>query len=180
MKSKSLYVGMLCCGFSVAYAAPLMIDSHTLNNFDQTIQKVKSLTTLPIEFPAQVPQDVKKAATLYMNYDPSSTTSTGYTLYVDSTPDCQGAHYCNIGTLQVSNTGSPEQYQDISHHLITKTIKVSGNVTVYYTPGHALGDYWSPVAEWQNNGRFYHLSWDLANSDAQSVLLQMVQSMQTY
>lgn len=180
MKLKCLFIAIMCSAFGVAMAAPLMVDSQTLTNFDQTIATVKSKTSIPVEFPAKIPMNVQKAAKLYMNYDPLSTTSTGYQFYIDSTPTCQGAHYCNIGSLQVITGGTPQQYQDIRHHLITKTIPVSGNLTLYYTPGHALGDYWFPIMEWQENGRLYSLSWDLANSDAQAVLMQMVQNLQPF
>jgi len=59
--------------------------------FSKTVAALRKATSLPIVLPAKLDPDT------YVSFDEAS--ASGYTLYVDLAPGCEGAHACGYYTL---------------------------------------------------------------------------------
>ena len=109
----------------------------------------------------------------YYLYTTGKTKTILYTVYIDLSAKCHGAKYCNLGSLTAERNGKPQMYYDINKHLITETIPF-GNRNAYYTPAHAMADYWPALLQWQQNNILYTLSWQ--DKIDVSTLIEMAQS----
>jgi hypothetical protein len=83
-----------------------------------------------------------------------------YTLSLDSERGCKGAHYCSVGALAVSKGRAPDMQRDMNGRDITVAVRLSDGQPAFFTPGHAMGDYWPAQIQWMRNGALYSLSWN--------------------
>lgn len=168
MTLKKIQLTALClCLFAANFAcAEKMLNSQkVVANLNPSLAGLQAKTSLPVMFPTQVPKN-PTLTTFYIYIDPTLVSNTSYTIGVDSSKTCQGMHGCEIGTLTVSTTGSPQVYKDMNGNVLTKTINLTPTQQASYTPGHAMADYWPPVLEWRQGAYFYHLSWQVRDEPA--------------
>jgi hypothetical protein len=110
----------------------------------------------PVESPAVLP---KQPSHLYAYAEVDIKTG-NYTIFMDSQPDCKGAHYCNVGSLKMSKGQEPVPLRDRNGIDITVKVRLSDGRVAYVTPGHSMGDYWPAEIQWTRNGVLYELSWN--------------------
>ncbi|MGD9107787.1 MAG: hypothetical protein PVI75_01270 [Gammaproteobacteria bacterium] len=138
-----------------------MTPATSIVGLPRAIAKVKKKSTLPILFPKQVPVDPE----IKTYYASTSLTNIplgiNYIINVDRTKKCNGAHYCNIGMLQAESKANPQMYYDRNHQEITVPVKLDKDFKGYFTPSHAMGDFWPAMLQWRNNGTLYTLSWNV-------------------
>lgn len=145
---------------SQIFAASALVSSNQyVQNLAPTMRTVKTKTKLPVVFPTMVP---KPKAQYYASYWMGR--GQRYTLNIDASAACHGAHYCNIGSLTAIENGKPHMYSSKSHQLLTVPVNLANHAHGFYTPGHAMGDYWPPMLEWQQGTVLYRLTWNDASS----------------
>lgn len=99
-------------------------------------------------------------------------------LYLDEQANCNGAHYCNVGSVEIVAGGKIESLRDRQGHVITQRIRLANGLTAFFTPGHALADYWPAQLQWQRGGDRYTLSWRApAGQDEAAILKQLAASL---
>jgi hypothetical protein len=136
---------------------------------DEIVPNLANVAAYPALLPAR---DAK--APLYAYVD---TSNDNYTLSLDSERGCKGAHYCSVGALVVSKDGAPEMQRDMSGKDITVNVKLPDGQPAFFTPGHAMGDFWPAQIQWMRNGALYSLSWNGPFPDGeQQTLLKMAGS----
>jgi hypothetical protein len=146
----------------------------------KTLSDVKQASPLAVMFPTQVPFSTKTPK-LYSSQS-SYFTDPDYKKYwiinVDASADCNGAHYCNVGTLSAEKDGKLETKYDIALNksLAKQEIKLNNGTTAYLTPGHAGADYQATTVEWQKNNVLYKLTWNIEAKDEKAVIVDMVNS----
>jgi hypothetical protein len=165
MKMKLLTALITLTALNAAFADKMIDSQKEIVNLTPTLTALKSQTDIPVVFPTQVPKHptLKK---LYAYIDPNSVKKDAYTISIDSSSTCKGAHYCEVGMLQVATKGEPKDYQDMENHNITTSVNLTPTQKASYTPGHALADYWSPILEWRDGAYFYSLTWQVKSEKA--------------
>lgn len=172
---------LISCTTLNAEAAPIeWMQTRGVKNFNQAIAGIQAKNTsqLPLYFPRMIPTD--ESVTYYANYDVNAS---GYNLYIDSSKTCNGAHYCNIITMNASNVaGTLPVYKNMQGKVMTVTQKLDNGIVGSYTPGFAMGDYWNPQVAWQENKLTYTISWVGVQKPDETrwAMLNMVNNLQTY
>ena len=124
--------------------ASLATATDVVQDLATTITDVKKKTNVAVVFPRVVPLPVVDIK-YYASSDLSAVgNGIAYIINIDSTKDCNGAHYCNIGSLRAEQGGNPQIFYDRDNKPITINVMLANNIKGYYTPGHAMGDYFSP------------------------------------
>lgn len=140
-------------------AGTLVSTNQAVKNLASTINTVKTKTTLAVVFPTVVPQS---KTPYYASYWMGR--GQRYTLNIDTSAACHGAHYCNTGSLAAVENGKPHMYAAKNHQILTVPVNLANHTKGFYTPGHAMGDYWPPMLEWQQGSVLYRLTWNDASS----------------
>jgi len=150
----------ICSFFHVPMHSNMM-PAKSIVGLTKAINQAKKASSLPVLFPKKVPRD----STIKTYYASTSLTNiphgVNYIINVDRTKKCHGAHYCNIGTLFAETNANPQVRYDRNHKEITVPVKLSNNYKGYFTPSHAMGDFWPAMLQWRNNGTLYTLSWNV-------------------
>lgn len=138
-----------------------MMPTQSIIGLPQVIKKTKKASTLPVIFPKKIPID-PEIKTYYASVSLTNIPhGVNYIINVDRTKKCHGAHYCNIGMLFVETNANPQVRYDRNHREITIPVKLDNNYKGYFTPSHAMGDFWPAMLQWRNNGTLYTLSWNV-------------------
>lgn len=155
----------------------LVAAKSAIQDLTNTLAELKKKTNVPVIFPNVVPPPSNNVK-YYASSDLSAVSNgIAYTINVDSSKDCNGAHYCNIGSLRAEQGGNPQIFYDRNNKEITVIVALSNKTKGYYTPGHAMGDYFSPNLQWRNKNVLYTLSWNQnLNSAERDTLIRMVNS----
>ncbi len=150
-----LMIGMIS-GVEAENTPQVWVQSTEITGFQSAVTALTAQTKLPILFPLMFPAP-ESNIDYYANFD---TTPKGYDLYIDATPDCQGAKYCNIATLNAEGDAGPLPiYKNMQKKVMTSTVKLSNGQLANYTPGFAMADYWNPQIAWIQDKVSYTLSW---------------------
>lgn len=155
----------------------MLAASSAVQDLTKTIADAKKKTNVPIVFPSIVPAPA--AGVKYYASSDFSAVSNGisYIINIDASKDCNGAHYCNIGSLRAEQGANPQVYYDRNNKEITVTFSLPHNIKGFYTPGHAMGDYFSPNIQWRDKNILYTLNWNAnLGSSEQGTLTKMVSS----
>lgn len=142
-------------------------------NLKQSIKTTQTKINLPIVFPKKIPANAK----IKPYYAFIEMTKNSYIIYVDSTKTCQGAHVCNIGSVKASKNGKIGTYYDMNKKKITVPVKLKHHVTGYFTPSHAMGDFWPAIIQWQKNKTVYSISWNMKQARERAALIYMANEM---
>lgn len=164
----------LCFNAYADSQAMLATDKATIG-LSQAIAALKAQGIKQIAFPTVVPTPAANAH--YFVSTELKPNNVDYIVSFDNTEDCRGAHYCNVGSISSDIQGNPTIYFDNQDQEITQKIILDNGHSIYYTPGHAMGDFWPARVEWRCATTLYTLSWALDAEDERAALLKMVNSM---
>ena len=179
MNAKKIQLTALCLGLfaaSIAHADKMLNSQKIIPNLNSALTTLQTQTSLPSIFPTQIPKN-PTLSTFYLYTDPTLVSNNSYTISIDSTSTCKGAHYCQVGALTVTTAGQAQIYKDMNGNVLTKTINLTPTQQASYTPGHAMGDYWAPMLEWRAGAYFYHLNWQVRD---QAALVKTALSLKPY
>ena len=178
---KKVVLGVALSALSVSLFAGHGMRTSKIDGFKAMISQLQSQNTskVSVVFPMGVPKP-DHGVTYYPNFDVNST---GYNIYLDSSANCKGAHYCNLVSLNANKaTKVLSTYKNQKGQKLTKTVTLKNGETANYTPGFAMGDYWNPQISWQNDGATYTLSWvGIKNTDrTQMAMIKMANHLNTF
>jgi len=156
-----------------------MIPANSIAGLQQVIIKVQKKTKLPVIFPKKIPYDPKIKTYYASTYLTNIPYGVNYIINVDRTKKCHGAHYCNIGKLQTEKKADPRIYHDMNNKEITAPVKLALNHKGYFTPSHAMGDYWPAIIQWRDKDVLYILSWNIDKAKEKTALIKMANSIIT-
>lgn len=142
---------------------------YAATNITKIITEIQQKANIPVLFPSKIPN---------IRYYPSAKiTNSGYIIYIDATKDCGGVHACNIGIVSAEVAGNPIIYYDMNNKEITIPVKLANNLKGYYTPGHAMGDYWPTNIVWRDKNVLYSITWALDPKIERATIIAMANSM---
>lgn len=142
-------------------------------NLKQSIKTAQTKTNLLIIFPKKIPADSQ----IKIYYSFIEMTKNSYIVYVDSTTTCHGAHVCNIGSVQAQKNAQIDTYYDMNKKKLTVPVKLKHHVKAYFTPSHAMGDFWPAIIQWQENKILYTISWNMKQAQEKLALIHMANDM---
>lgn len=158
--------------FCYAMGQGMVPANKLIQNLPKTIAKLQKQTSVPVLFPKQIPKNPQ-----YKNYYATGKiTNSGYVIYVDSTKDCNGVHACNIGSITAAIGGNPQIYYDMQNKELTVPVKLKNNIKAYYTPGHAMGDYWPTMIVWRDKNVLYTIVWQINPNIERQAIVAMANS----
>lgn len=175
------------CYTSLSYAAhTAMVNAKTtILNLDDALKKAKatlhynksfSESPLPTNTFVAFPIDVPKAnSKLYASFEQTPTIAT---ITIDSTADCKGVKFCNIGLLTFQAMENPTIYYDRDNKLATTQVHLNNNSEGFYTRGFAMADFKPANIQWRDREILYTLTWTIGDKDslvrmANSVISQL-------
>jgi hypothetical protein len=124
------------------------------------INEAMKTSPVPVLFPSKVAADTQHDHYYASNDEYAAKNIKGYQINVDYKQDCKGAHYCTVGYIRGQQDAQPEILKDRNNKIITEDMRLTTDIQGFYTPGHAMGSYFSPMLQWHMNGVLYTLSWD--------------------
>ncbi len=148
------------------YKTSLVTAKDYIQNLPTVLVNVNKLTKINNPFPQKVAPQAAKF--LFASLDTSQAAKNFYVIHIGATKNCNGAHYCEIGS-EVISAKKPDLTQS------TQT-DINNGLKAYYIAGTAKADYWLPSLTWEDKQRWYTLSWKLENKNAKETLLRMVNS----
>src|ERR1700722_5329945 len=129
------------------------------------LQELKQHTPLAILLPTRLP------ALLGQGVYPSAEGSpTGYTIRLESDPDCHGAEVCFVGALKAEKGGA---------FSFPEAVQIDKVVQGRYQPATCTGTCTPPAIEWKLNGVLYTVQLNLRArnaKDQRSAMLQLAES----
>ena len=161
--------------FKATAAGSMVATDKVAVHLSKAITVLKAQGIQTVVLPTVVPAPTANAH--YFIYAELIPNRVDYVLSFDNTEKCEGAHYCNAGSLSTEIQGNPLIYFDNQNQEITEKIIMKKGHAVYYTPSHAMGDFWPGRVEWRCGPTLYTLSWALPAGDEKAALLKMVDSM---
>ena len=165
---------------SCAAQAELMAANKLIPNLSSQLVEFQTqcAANCKIVFPNSLPQR-KEIKQYFLSFERiKSPAREGYLIYIESTKNCHGVKYCNLGVVQVTNEDKPQMYRNIDNKVITQKVKLGDHVTGYFTPSHAIGDYWPAMMEWKKGKLLYHLSWQFQQGqNEKQLIMNMVNSL---
>lgn len=157
-----------------AYAhnsATLSKASQSIANLQSVLAAAKKNTDVPVLFPHLVPQN--NNAHYYAYLEPAQTANgADYVIDIDSTVDCHGAHYCNIGSVRAERGGNPQLMYNMQNQEITVAVQLDKQQKAYFTPSHAMADNFPAQIQWRAANILYTISWDTN----QAIMIAMANS----
>jgi hypothetical protein len=155
------------------------INTENLPDFKTILRTLKEKTQLPVIFPQKIP--ALGNLTGYYIYTEAESGTSHYLISMDKTADCHGKHNCTIGSLFASVGGIPQIYYSTDNKELTVPVDLVGGKKGYFTPSHAMADFWAPQIEWRDGNILYRLSWNLAaNVPEKEALVAMANSITKY
>lgn len=167
---------LVACFIEVIGIFPVManeaslVSAHKLiKNLDKVIAQVRQESTVPVLFPQKIPKGDESM--LYAYSEPTGKQTQGYSISVDYSKDCKGAHYCSMGHIDAQRFGSiQKEIHDREGRHITEKVQLAKNISGYYTHPHAMADYWSPTLQWKIGDVLYTLTWSDRNADQNNMI----------
>ena len=146
----------------------MLIPADQVINFNEVIQVIESTIKAPVVLPRKVFATGKQE--LYASYD---IIGQDYYVAFNTTPDCLGQKFCNIGHFNGRLNAKPEKIIGPFGSTLSKVIKLRNGKKAFFTPSHAGASFFPPILEWQTSGRLFHLSWRINNKNEQKSMLAM-------
>jgi hypothetical protein len=171
-----LFAAMNGCKKSDDTSALVETDD-VIEGLSEHIAQLSEAQKLPVAFPQLIPKDEARA-----HYYASSEVftkdgvSSGYIISIGYTNDCNGVHVCTIGYVRANKDGEPELFKDRDNNDITESVMLADNIQGYFTPGHAMGSYFPPMLQWQQDDVLFTISWEdkFVNKDALKAMANSV------
>ena len=169
-------LALVWLGANTAYAFghKSMISSVSINGLSAVLASLQNESDLAVQFPQKMPKPTKP--TQYFAYlEPSNSSyDNGYRIDVDTTATCHGMKTCNVGSFSTQKGGSVMMQTDMAKKPITVQVHLVHHQSAYFTPSHAMGDYWPAMIQWVNQGVLYSISWNTPSlKGEQTQLMQM-------
>lgn len=163
---------MLASPAAMATAAEGMVKaSSQIKNLQPVLTAAQQGAKVAVLFPKVIPQG-KQGVNYYASTEQLPVTAGGgYVVNIDFTASCQGAHYCNVGSMLAEYGGKPKLMRDRQNKIITQVVELPGGQMAYYTPGHAMGSYFAPNLQWRQGKALYTLIWDDHVADKQALVV---------
>jgi hypothetical protein len=133
--------------------------------FAAVLPEIKQRTPIPILLPAHLPPLLGRAV-----FASEEATATGYTIRLESEPDCNQAEVCFVGVLKAQK-GGVFSFPD--------AVQIDKVIQGRYQPAVCSGTCAPPAIEWKLNGVLYTVQLNLkARSDREqrTALLQLAES----
>ncbi|MHB1949426.1 MAG: hypothetical protein ACYCQI_15085 [Gammaproteobacteria bacterium] len=128
-------------------------------DFNKAIDQAKKSSHVNVEFPAFIPKP-ETGKKYFASLDENSPQyGFEYMINIDSTPDCHGVKYCNIGIISARKADHVEIVKDRKNKMITTPVMLADGIDAYFTPGHAMGDYFPANIQWVDGHTAYMISW---------------------
>lgn len=165
MKSSLLSLILACSFINPVFAkeinTPNLVPARDyIQNLDQTLQQAKKDSAVTVEFPTVIPKPTK-IKKYFASYDETSKQNGfAYMINVDSTSDCHGVKYCNIGVVSARSDSKIDMMTDKENKVITTKVMLADGLDGYYTPGHAMGDFFPASIQWLDNKVLYTITWN--------------------
>jgi hypothetical protein len=157
--------------------AKMVNANDNISGLDKALADAKKDSTITVEFPAVIP---KTKQSYFASYDTNSKQyGFSYMINVDSTADCHGVKYCNVGIVSAKENAEIDKMKNRSNKVITTKVMLADGMDAYYTPGHAMGDYFPASIQWMDNKVLYMISWNIdskAAKDSKALLITMANS----
>lgn len=139
-----------------------MVDPDSyIQNITKVLSYAKKQSKVQVEFPAIIPRpraDRKYFASLDENT--AKLNGFSYWINIDATSDCQGVKYCNVGIFTAQKNGKIQVMTDRSNRVITRRIMLADGLDAYFTPGHAMGNFFPSTIQWVDDNVLYTISWN--------------------
>lgn len=176
-------IKVMACVTSILFAVSThasnslqLMPSTSINNLAAVLSGLQKQTSLPVVFPKLIPQ-TQNSKGLYAYLEPSSNYNNSYQIDIGSTPNCNGVKVCTLGSFSLQKGATPQMQTDINKNVITQKLEKAGKVA-YFTPSHAMGDYFPAQLQWVKNGIMYSIAWNLQSQNAeQKTLVKMARSL---
>ena len=137
-------------------------------DYDKAVSHAKKVSQVTVEFPTFIPKP-KSAKKYYASFDENSRQyGFEYMINIDETPDCHGVKVCNIGIISARKSDEINMMKDRKNKLITKPVMLADGINAYFTPGHAMGDYFPADIQWKDGAAVYMISWNRDFESAKS------------
>lgn len=134
--------------------------------FASTLPELKHKTPIPVLLPARLPSLLAK--NVYASIE--AATATGYTIRIESEPDCNHEDVCFVGTLSAAK-GGPFSFPE--------TVQISQGLQGRFQPSSCTGSCIPPAIEWKVNGVLYTAQLNLkarSEREQRSALIQLADS----
>jgi len=144
--------------------------SDAVANFQAFEKSLPSNSQVAIKWPQNlILLNTKKLYAYFKQTEP-----TRYIISFDNTADCHGVKTCSVGSIQAVIGANPQIYYSRDNAELTRRVLLNGAVPAYFTPGHAMADYWPPMISWHLDNVTYTLSWNLpdVSVDVQQTLMR--------
>ncbi len=172
MKSTILKISLaLSLSYSTAFALSQVPTEKASIGVSQAVAHLKSQEVREVLLPETVP--APKPGNHYFVSSEIKPNTLDYSVFFDASADCHGSHHCSLGQLATEFQGSPSIYYNRNNQEITQRIMLAKNAPAYFTPSHAMGDFWPARVEWRCGNSLYTLSWSLPPKDEKAALLTM-------
>ncbi|MEK6731634.1 MAG: hypothetical protein AABY34_05610 [Pseudomonadota bacterium] len=170
---KIFFILLISLFISTVYADEheLCLTQALLPDLINQMQQAKSKINMTFVFP----QKISCRNKIY--FSDIDINRNGYTINIDSTKTCHGTKVCHVGHLQAEQSAYPSIYYDRQDNAITWPVHLKNQVLGYFTPSHAMGDFWPAQLQWRQNFVLYTLSWNLEALNAKKNLIEMANSM---
>lgn len=128
--------------------------------YNKAVEQAKKMSHINVEFPTFIPKS-KTEKKYYASFDANSQKyGFEYMINIDSTPDCHVVKYCNIGIFSARKTEKIEMMKDKKNNVITKPVMLADGIDAYFTPGHAMGDFFPANIQWKDGQGVYTITWN--------------------
>ena len=145
----------------------------SIQDYEETVVRLRSQAILPVLHPHIIPP-VPKGQKLYG--DGQYIREGGYRIYVGTTKDCKGVKVCNVGEIEGIKGALPSRFKNRDGNIVTQDVTLLKSIQGYYTPSHAMGDYWPGMISWQCGRVLYRIGWKTDPALEKSALIKMANS----
>lgn len=166
--SQILMTGLVTFSLQSAFAfdetQDMVSASDQINNLTSVLAAAKKDAKVTVEFPAIIPE-TKNNVKYFASLDQASKQyGFSYMINVDSTADCHGVKYCNVGMVTARVNAKVDMQTDRKNKVITVPVDLADGLKAYYTPGHPMGDYFPASIQWMDNDVLYMISWNVQST----------------
>lgn len=177
MKKNIALITLSCCFGSALASSHWQTTAQLIPGYQNQLNTFEKNTGCQLTLPCSLPQ-----ATIKRYYLHTEKNFAGCVAYIDSTQDCKGAHYCNIGSIITKQGGkkdasvkidfkhpshnsvSTDKHGNVMQHITLKSsvqseviIDADNKQSYAYTPGHAQADFANAQLQWTTQGKLITL-----------------------
>jgi hypothetical protein len=129
--------------------------------FSAVLSDLKQRTPIPVLLPARLPAVLARSV-----YARVETAANGYTIRLESEPDCNGNEVCFVGSLKAEKGGA---------FTFPEAVQIDKVVQARFQPSSCVGTCTLPAIEWKVNGVLYTVQLSLRSRNAKDQRAELVQ-----